>query len=286
MKRIILSVLLVVLVFGSLGVVLGECTDSDETWDETTQTCLEPTGPGPTSCNEPDETWDETTQTCLEPTSECDANIPCSDGLECYSFPEEGLKCAEPNPCSYYQCPENTECTTAEIYPPLIICSGTCEGDECETAVSYDISTKKEYKIRHRDRERTVSVSEAANKGSQGVLFETGGFSVPSSRELSVENEKVFMKTSNGRKAEIKIMPETASEKAIERLGELDFNVELKEIGKGEEVKPVYELEGKKQGRFLGLFKIKGEVSAQVSAETGEVVKVGKPWWSFLASGI
>ena len=91
---------------------------------------------------------------------------------------------------------------------------------------------------------------------------------------------------SNGRKAEIKIMPETASEKAIERLGELGFNITLKEVGQGENAKAVYNVEAEKQGKMLGLFKIKGKVSAEIDAETGEVIKVKKPWWSFLASGI
>jgi len=98
----------------------------------------------------------------------------------------------------------------------------------------------------------------------------------------SEENNKCYKNLSNGRKAEIKIMPETASAKAIERLGELGFNITLKEVGKD---KVVYELTGNKQGKFLGIFKIMARVKAQVDAETGDV-KVIKPWWAFLASGV
>ncbi len=97
---------------------------------------------------------------------------------------------------------------------------------------------------------------------------------------------------SNGRKAEIKIMPETASDNAIKRLGELNFTIELKEVGKeennggkiAEKMFPIYELTGNKEGKFLGIFKIIARVQAQVDAETGEVTKVIKPWWSFLAT--
>jgi hypothetical protein len=102
----------------------------------------------------------------------------------------------------------------------------------------------------------------------------------------STNEEGICKKTlSNGRVAEIKIMPETASENAIKKLGDLGFTVELKEVGKGNESKPVYELTGNKQGKFLGIFKITARVQAQVDAETGNV-KVIKPWWSFLTSGI
>jgi len=83
-----------------------------------------------------------------------------------------------------------------------------------------------------------------------------------------------------------KIMPETASEKAIEKLGELNFSIELKEVGKGEKAKLVYELSGKKQGRFLGLFKMPVRVVVQVDAETGDVIRIKKPWWSFLVRGV
>lgn len=84
----------------------------------------------------------------------------------------------------------------------------------------------------------------------------------------------------------IKILPETASLRARERLGELRFNITLKEVGKDNETKTIYGVSGEKQGKMLGLFKVKGKVSIEVDAETGEVVKVHKPWWAFLASGI
>ncbi len=94
------------------------------------------------------------------------------------------------------------------------------------------------------------------------------------------------LQLSNGRNAEIKIMPDAASERAIERLGELNFTIELKEVGQGENVKAVYELKGEKQGKFLGIIKIKARVIAQIDAETGEIIRIKKPWWAFLASGV
>jgi hypothetical protein len=100
--------------------------------------------------------------------------------------------------------------------------------------------------------------------------------------ECSADESKCNISLSNGRKAEIKVMPETASERAIERLGQLGFNVALKEVGG----KAVYEVSGEKEGKIFGLFRAKGKVSALVNAETGEIEKVNKPWWSFLASGI
>ena len=81
-------------------------------------------------------------------------------------------------------------------------------------------------------------------------------------------------------------MPETASQNAIQQLGQLNFEVELKEVGEGDKARLVYELTGKKNGRFLGIFKIQARVQAQVDAENGEVIKTTKPWWSFLIRGV
>ena len=125
---------------------------------------------------------------------------------------------------------------------------------------------------------------EIGKTSSGAVSIKQGNVEATTTQKMNVMESKVYMETSSGVN-EIKIMPETASEKAIERLGDLGFSVTLKEAGKGDEVKPVYELTGNKQGKFLGIFKIMARVQAQVDAETGDV-KVIKPWWSFLASGI
>ncbi|PIN90330.1 hypothetical protein COU57_03825 [Candidatus Pacearchaeota archaeon CG10_big_fil_rev_8_21_14_0_10_32_14] len=102
----------------------------------------------------------------------------------------------------------------------------------------------------------------------------------------SLTDDRQFYNMSNGRNAEIKIMPSVASETAIEKLGDLGFNITLKEVGKGDNAKVVYDVSGEKEGKMFGLFKVKGKVSVEVDVETGDVVRVHKPWWAFLASGL
>ncbi|MFA5993016.1 MAG: hypothetical protein WC796_04890 [Candidatus Pacearchaeota archaeon] len=100
---------------------------------------------------------------------------------------------------------------------------------------------------------------------------------------------RVWEENCSNNNSRIKIMPETASARAIERLGQLNFTIILKEkISQGDQgiLQPYYELTAEKQGKMLGLFKVKGNVLVQVDAENGEIVSVKKPWWTFLASGI
>jgi hypothetical protein len=128
------------------------------------------------------------------------------------------------------------------------------------------------------------------------VRLQVGNVEAKSNMQIGSEHDPVQNKTmlktqlSNGKNAEIKVMPNTASEKAIERLqlkvcnSENNCTIELKEVGSGEQVKVAYEVQAQKEARVLGLFKAKMQVQAQVDAETGEVIKTKKPWWAFLAS--
>ncbi len=118
--------------------------------------------------------------------------------------------------------------------------------------------------------------------------------SVNTSLELEQEMDqernqtRLKAKLSNGIKAEVKIMPDTASERALERLRlrvcgeENNCSIELKEISEKNQL--TYELQAERHSRLLWLFRKKMKVKAQVDAETGEIIRVKKPWWAFLAS--
>jgi hypothetical protein len=135
-----------------------------------------------------------------------------------------------------------------------------------------------------------VMIKQEAN--SQ-LRLEVGGKSAVSS--ISIDQESVDGKTkfhaqlSNGKNAEIKIMPDAASEHALEKLRlrvcseENGCSIELKEIGEGEGLRAAYEVQVERHSRILGIFAKKMQVRAQIDAENGEVVNVDKPWWAFLA---
>jgi len=87
----------------------------------------------------------------------------------------------------------------------------------------------------------------------------------------------------------VKIMPSTASATAIARLGIKNCNISegctivLKETGNGNETKATYEVKAKKEAKLFGFIKTKMQVSAQVDAETGNVISTKKPWWRIFA---
>ena len=140
------------------------------------------------------------------------------------------------------------------------------------------------------DGQKMMIKTEANNQ----VRLEVGGESAKTSMKINQETSdgktKLSTQLSNGRDVEIKIMPDMASENALERLRlknctEADgCSIELKEVGEGEDMKLAYEVKTQRQSKVLGLFGANMDVEAQVDAETGEVISVKKPWWAFLAS--
>ena len=133
------------------------------------------------------------------------------------------------------------------------------------------------------ERERDKIKKKLKIEGVDGLEVET---------ELEIEDEFEGNETdlavvmSNGRRALIKIMPDAASEIALERLRALNFTgIELKEIRHKNVPRVVYNIETNKEGRFFGIFKLKLKIEGQVDPETGEFIGISKPWWAFLVVG-
>ncbi|HBE89668.1 MAG: hypothetical protein A3G57_03990 [Candidatus Andersenbacteria bacterium RIFCSPLOWO2_12_FULL_45_8] len=212
----------------------------------------------------------------------CDAMNRCPSGLECYSFPGIGLRCAQPNPCSYFNCLQGTQCGIAESYPGQIMCQ--CVGPECpavsnaEEPVSYDLQTQTViYTVGQSEQPVSHDISLwKTTPGNKGIL-ETIFASVEYSNELTVKESKLFMKTPVGEKP-INVMPEDAIAVSETPNTELIKKIELKE----EAQKPIYSVEGIKRAKLFFIISVSMQIETKISAEFGSIVSIKKPWWSFL----
>ena len=109
--------------------------------------------------------------------------------------------------------------------------------------------------------------------------------------EREDENNNTILEFRNGDKVrEIKIMPDTASERALERLRLKVCNesnnctIVLKDVPVNKVNKLMYEIQVQRHYKLFGLFKTKAENKIQVDAENGNVTQIKKPWWAFMAS--
>lgn len=176
--------------------------------------------------------------------------------------------------------------------------NGSGNADETQNPDSINQQTQEQNRIQVQDGTYAGEGGQMLKIQTQEnnrIRLETGGISAECDCEMKqerVQNEtKLYVELSNGKNAEIKVMPDTASEKALERLKlktcseENNCNIELKEVGKSNEDKQLaYEMQIERHSRVLGIFKSKMQVQVQVNAENGELIRVKKPWWAFLAS--
>ncbi|PLW79338.1 hypothetical protein C0585_08385 [Candidatus Woesearchaeota archaeon] len=127
---------------------------------------------------------------------------------------------------------------------------------------------------------------------SNKYQIETKGVNADCTMELKQEmaqnQTKLYASLSNGKNAEVKVMPDAAAEKAMEQLRLKNCSegcqLQLKEVGSGDQIRAAYEVQTERQAKVFGLFSAQMKVQAQVDAETGEVIQTKKAWWAFLAS--
>jgi len=183
-------------------------------------------------------------------------------------------------------CPEGCTCTEESIEYPVI--SGTiAEEISCPVGCICTANTIKcpvtEENLIESVKEKIETVDEAKEvvieKTTQNELSIKSENVVATTKEkLVIEDNKLFLESAKVGK-QIKILPNVASEAAIESVIQTVKKIELKE----EAAKPVYSVKGTKQARILFIFPVTLEIETKVSAENGEIISVKKPWWSFLA---
>jgi hypothetical protein len=185
----------------------------------------------------------------------------------------------------------------ANIGSISFVCTAKCGNGVCDTNIESNYNCPQDCEesekcgkcANHCEKLPSVSDCQPTTENFECIYINGRCEKIPEIKinlNIMIENEtKLIIQLSNGGKTEIKIMPDTASERAIGRLRLKVCNetnnctIQLKEVGG----KAVYEIQVQRHYRILGLFKVKAQNKAEVDAETGEI-KVKKPWWSFLAT--
>ncbi|MEA3329167.1 MAG: FG-GAP-like repeat-containing protein [Nanoarchaeota archaeon] len=198
----------------------------------------------------------------------------CPEGT-IWSEPQQ--KCV---PTFGHTCPESCVCDSegnilycrgeATTCPPGCICNQettTCPTEQQPVGTEIIAEDETSYS--------NVEISQASS-GTISIKIEE--LEVATLEKVSVIESKMYMEIS-GENKQIKILPEKAVSNSKIEIVE---NIEL--IAKQE--KAVYSISGTSSGKLVLVIPVTAEIKSEVDAETGEVISVTKPWWSFLASGI
>lgn len=119
---------------------------------------------------------------------------------------------------------------------------------------------------------KNVQIEKIAN-GT--ISINISGVSAQTTETLKVENSKISVVTPIGAKA-VNVLPDEVLNKTeIANQTIESLNLVVKNNA------PTYEVKAKKQVKILGLIPIDMDITTQISAESGNVTAVIKPWWYF-----
>lgn len=136
----------------------------------------------------------------------------------------------------------------------------------------------------------TGSTTKCEFEGGRTMTVNAGnsGNTIIQVKNANMSTKVTLYKTNNslygvfkGNKTKEIILPDKIQEKIRERIKAKIHNqtIELDENG-------IYQVQTKKRARLFFLIPVKEKVSAEVNAETGEIIKIRNPWWGFLARDI
>lgn len=146
------------------------------------------------------------------------------------------------------------------------------------------------------EREVEIEIERDADSNStRKIRFESEGRneSIEVESELEIDDDfegnesELEAVASDGTRKRIRFLPEEARQRVRERLrvhADNVTNVSLEEVRHRNVPRVVYNIQANQNGRFLGIIKMALKSEVQVDPETGEVVEVNKPWWSFLVN--
>ncbi len=161
--------------------------------------------------------------------------------------------------------------------------SKTIDG-KTETEVKRKITTPSGNEITIKTKTRTEEGRERVTNSIEvkGAEVET---------KLSVREEtkegvpRLKAKLSTGVEQDIIILPDEALQTALAELETTNnFAFELKENVEGDLRTVVFSARASKPGKFLGIFNTNIDLETLIDAETGEVIKTNRPWWTFLVT--
>ncbi len=156
---------------------------------------------------------------------------------------------------------------------------------ETETETHYHFKSQdgQEYEIQIKTKTKNGQETES----SQELNFH--GYNVSSDLKIHFEddgNESMLkVNLSDGEERAVKVLPDVASQRAIDVFNSKNVTVVLKQVGNGTNASVVYDARTNKTVAILGIFKANAEIQAQIDSETGNVLNVNKPWWYFLTFG-
>jgi hypothetical protein len=123
-------------------------------------------------------------------------------------------------------------------------------------------------------RELTIYAGKSGN-----IIVQVKGENMTTNVALYKANDgKIYAVNKNNETREIKLLPDQVKERIREKLARQleNENITLNENG-------TYQYRGEHKARLFLIIPVKEVVNAQLDSQTGQIIQLKKPWWTFLA---
>jgi hypothetical protein len=160
------------------------------------------------------------------------------------------------------------------IAPPAL----SAEGGVAVQAVAVSIPSVSGVEVSVESAQETKLVKIEKIEDKLSIL--SGNVVASTVQPVLVKSGKVLIVTPQQAERPVEILPDEVGGKIEEKIRHAEIKeMELKTVGE----KATYIVKAEKNAKILWVMPVTMSVEAEVSAETGEVVKATQPWWSFLA---
>ncbi|MBU5575397.1 MAG: hypothetical protein QXF15_02065 [Candidatus Aenigmatarchaeota archaeon] len=133
-------------------------------------------------------------------------------------------------------------------------------------------------KVKELNKSKEVDVNIEINKEQKIINISVGDTVAITHEIIKFENKTLKIETP-GTSISINILPHSAKEIVISKENQEIKNMELVRV----QTRASYEIHGEKEVKILGIIPAKMEIKTSLNAENGNIEKIEKPWWSFLA---
>jgi hypothetical protein len=125
----------------------------------------------------------------------------------------------------------------------------------------------------------TSTLNIEVDKENKTIKIENENISAITKENIKIEEMMLKIETPGGY-IQVNVLPASAAQVVISKVNQEIHTTQLKIIDE----RPVYDFLGTKTGKFLWLIPFSFPIQTQVDAQSGEIIKIEKPWWSFLVS--
>ena len=164
----------------------------------------------------------------------------------------------------------------AEKEEPISIAPQAEGGAAVQVSVPVPSVSGVEVSVESAQETKLVKIEKVEDK----LSISSGNVAASTVQPVLVKSGKVLIVTPQQAERPVEVLPDEVGGKIEEKIRHAEIKeMELKTIGE----KATYIVKAEKKAKILWVMPVTMSVEAEVSAETGKVVKATQPWWSFLA---